>query len=79
VFAAAGGTPQRLAQLTRAGIPIEKAAAFKNSSDPWKDGTPFREAAMAEERRLHETWRTLASPPGPWPWAKDTYQTGEKP
>lgn len=79
VFAAAGGTPQRLAQLTRAGIPIEKAAAFKDSSDPWKDGAPFRKTAMAEEERMHKTWGHLATEPQPWPWTKGTYQAGLKP
>lgn len=72
-FAAAGGTPARLGELSRAGISLQDAATFINSTDPWADGQVSRDAALADEVRMHQQWGNLAAKPTPWPWTRDTY------
>jgi hypothetical protein len=78
-FAAAGGTPDRLGELSRAGVPVHQAVDFLSSTDPWTDGQPLRDAAMADEARMRKTWGTMAADPTPWRWTKDTYKRGATP
>lgn len=63
-------TPQRAVSLSRAGIPATRLAEFKDSTDPWADGAPFRAHYEAEEQRQADAWATMRGPARKWPHSR---------
>ncbi|GAB3283604.1 hypothetical protein GCM10027449_26790 [Sinomonas notoginsengisoli] len=73
----AGVTPERVGELTRAGIPVDRIAAHKDSADPWADGAPYR-AGYKERQALRASqgWITQDEV-RPWAYTQDTYRAGK--
>lgn len=70
----AGVTPERLGEITRAGIPITDAAAHAKTKDLWAAGKTFRdEYATTEQRRFEEKW---IREPKPWAYTEENYRDG---
>lgn len=70
----AGITPEHLALMSRAGIPVTEAPRHKNTKDLWAAGKPFRDNYEAnEQRRLEQRWIREAQP---WAFTKDTFEAG---
>lgn len=70
----AGITPALLGKMQRAGIPVDKAAAYKDSLDLWADGKKYRDLHDAEQTRKVQTkWIREATP---WAYNEDTYANG---
>lgn len=67
-------TPERLGEMTRAGIPVNEAPGLKNAPDLWAAGKPFRERWEADqERKFQQRWIREAQP---WAFTEDTYRDG---
>jgi hypothetical protein len=67
-------SPERIGEMTRAGIPVNEAPALKNAPDLWAAGKPFRERWEADQSRLAEQrWIREAKP---WAFTEDTYLDG---
>ena len=70
----AGISPDRLGQMQRAGIPIDKAAAHVDSLDLWADGRKYRDAydldqaGTVDGRWIRETT--------PWAFTEGSYACG---
>lgn len=70
----AGVTPERLGEITRAGIPVTEAAAHAKTKDLWAAGKTFRdEYAATEQRRFEQRW---IREPKPWAYTEATYREG---
>ncbi|QOD05650.1 hypothetical protein [Pseudarthrobacter sp. BIM B-2242] len=73
-FIEAGVTPERLGEITRAGIPVTEAAAHAKTQDLWAAGKTFRdEYAATEQRRFEQRW---IREPKPWAFTEATYRDG---
>lgn len=60
--AKAGITPEKLRDMTRAGIPLDRAAKFAKSSDLWTEGAQFRKAIAAKrQRQIDQGWTRATS------------------
>lgn len=67
-------SPERLGEMTRAGIPVSEAPRLKSATDVWAAGKPFRERWEADEaRRVEQRWTRQAKP---WAFTEDTYRSG---
>ncbi|KQO98849.1 hypothetical protein [Leifsonia sp. Leaf264] len=71
-FAAAGGTPDQLRIVQRAGIPIDQAHRFIRTRDLWKAGEKFR--ARQAQLEAEEPARFGRGAGTPLQWSEDTYQ-----
>ncbi len=70
-FKPAGLTPEKLGELTRAGIPVTEAYRFAKTENAWADGARFR-AEYAERQAALK----LSAPRG-WPYTETTFKTGK--
>ena len=73
-FAKAGGTPQLLAQMQRAGIPLTEAHEHVQADDVWAAGAKFREQTIAHELAQGSRWGGRTVEPKPWEWTAETYR-----
>ena len=70
----AGITPERLGEMTRAGIPVDQTPAYTGSKNLWADGKQFRDAHDAhQEKQLATKWIRAVTP---WAFTEDTYKDG---
>jgi hypothetical protein len=69
----AGITPERLGRMSRAGIPVDKAADHATDTDLWAAGAPYRDAVMRQGTPAGR--REIRSTGGRSP---KTYQTGPR-
>jgi hypothetical protein len=70
----AGITPDRLGRMSRAGIPVDKAADHANDTDLWAAGAPYRAAVEAEQAKLLSAGKIRTSTP--WAFTKASYVDG---
>jgi hypothetical protein len=67
----AGITPERLAKMTRAGIPVTEAAQHATTSDLWAAGKPVRDAWDKEQAwKAEKRWQKTAIP---WEFTEDNF------
>lgn len=68
-FARAGGTPDQFARAQKAGVPLVDLPKHVTSTPKqlWKAGAANRDAVLADEKRRHDTWGSMAHAPEPWP------------
>lgn len=70
-FKPAGLTPEKLGELTRAGIPVSEAYRFAKTENAWADGERFRAEYADRQAALK-----LSAPRG-WPYTETTFKTGK--
>jgi hypothetical protein len=70
----AGIEPEHLGRMSRAGIPVDKAAAHASDTDLWAAGAPYRAAVMTEQARLLAA-REIRSTTE-WAFTEATYRDG---
>jgi hypothetical protein len=70
----AGLTPERLGEMTRAGIPVTEVAKHKDTKDLWAAGTEYRAAWDADQAsKVARRWENEAIP---WAFTEETYRDG---
>lgn len=72
----AGITPEKLKTMTRAGIPVDRAAEYADTSDLWAAGAPFREKIAANRQRRIDTGWTRNKTVDPWVYTEANYREG---
>jgi hypothetical protein len=73
-FIDAGLTPERLGEMTRAGIPVTEVAKHKDTKDLWAAGTEYRAAWDADQAsKVARRWENEAIP---WAFTEETYRDG---
>jgi hypothetical protein len=60
--------------MSRAGIPVDKAADHANDTDLWAAGAPYRAAVEAEQAKLLSAGKIRTSTP--WAFTKASYVDG---
>ncbi|MBG0738940.1 hypothetical protein IV500_05820 [Paeniglutamicibacter antarcticus] len=71
----AGITPDKLGEMTRAGIPVDEAGQYTDTADLWTAGQKFRDTYdAAQTRKVQTKWIREATP---WAFTEDTYRTGD--
>lgn len=66
---ASGISKERAQAMSKAGIPVEKIAEFKDAEDIWEAGRPFREAYDQYQARSVE--RGWVKAPAPWQYGPE--------
>lgn len=71
-LAESGLSPQKIGQMSRAGIPAPKMVQHKDDADMWKSGAGYREQYNRDQESDAERgWNPNAKP---WPFTEDSYQ-----